>query len=130
MDSSRRNLMKLAGLSVVGLSAAPVLNAVASGGGSDTEAQPRLLPNREALTAKRWAMVVDLEKCLRDRGCTKCAEVCHKEHNVPNLADSRFNLNPEEVKKREIQSTGGAASDGAEGAASEGAESSENASGG
>ncbi len=33
----------------------------------------------------RWAMVVDLEKCLKEEGCTLCVEACHRAHNVPKF---------------------------------------------
>ena len=40
-----------------------------------------------AVTAprKRWAMVIDQQKCARAGGCTKCVEACHRVHNVPNI---------------------------------------------
>jgi molybdopterin-containing oxidoreductase family iron-sulfur binding subunit len=40
-----------------------------------------------ALTARRWAMVVDLPKCYRKEGCIKCIEACHAAHNVPKFID-------------------------------------------
>jgi Fe-S-cluster-containing dehydrogenase component len=33
----------------------------------------------------RWAMAIDLGKCLQKEGCTKCVEACHQFHNVPNF---------------------------------------------
>ena len=33
----------------------------------------------------RWAMVIDLRKCLKDRGCTDCIVACDTAHNVPHL---------------------------------------------
>ncbi|MEK7403668.1 MAG: sulfate reduction electron transfer complex DsrMKJOP subunit DsrO [Acidobacteriota bacterium] len=42
--------------------------------------------------AKRWAMVIDPQKCLKDKGCTKCIEACHKTHNVPALAEARHQV--------------------------------------
>lgn len=39
----------------------------------------------EPLTARRWAMVIDLQKCLREEGCTSCIEACHRTHNVPGF---------------------------------------------
>ena len=91
MDSSRRNLMKLAGLSVVGLSAAPVLTSWASGR-EETEAQPRLLPNSEALTAKRWGMVVDTRKINSAHDLEPIIEACNKIHNVPSLKNEKHEI--------------------------------------
>jgi Fe-S-cluster-containing dehydrogenase component len=92
MDSRRRNLMKLAGLSVVGLSAAPVLNALASGGESETAPQPRLLPNRNALTAKRWAMVVDTRKIESDSDLEPIIDACKKAHNIPTFSEKNHEI--------------------------------------
>ena len=43
---------------------------------------------RAALTARRWAMVIDARKCLKDQGCVKCIEACHRAHNVPDFSES------------------------------------------
>jgi len=40
---------------------------------------------KESLVGQRWAMVVDLRKCLQEKGCTKCMDICHKVHNVPSF---------------------------------------------
>jgi len=42
-------------------------------------------PTKESLAGQRWAMVVDLRKCLQEKGCTKCMDACHKVHNVPKF---------------------------------------------
>jgi Fe-S-cluster-containing dehydrogenase component len=44
-------------------------------------------PPAGGLTARRWAMVIDLPKCLEKEGCTKCIEACNAVHNVPQIAD-------------------------------------------
>ncbi len=44
-------------------------------------------PPPGALTAKRWAMVVDLSKCRQKEGCKDCIAACHREHNVPQIND-------------------------------------------
>ena len=38
---------------------------------------------------KRWAMVIDLKKCLVEKGCTKCIDACHKIHNVPDFENPK-----------------------------------------
>jgi molybdopterin-containing oxidoreductase family iron-sulfur binding subunit len=37
--------------------------------------------------AKRWAMVIDLGKCHKLDGCTKCIDACHRAHNVAQIRD-------------------------------------------
>lgn len=34
---------------------------------------------------KRYAMVIDLKKCVEHENCNKCIEACHKVHNVPKI---------------------------------------------
>ena len=38
---------------------------------------------------RRMAMTIDLAKCWKDRGCTRCAQACHAAHNVPQIPDRR-----------------------------------------
>jgi [DsrC]-trisulfide reductase subunit O len=38
-----------------------------------------------ALTPRRWCLVVDTQKCLRDQNCTRCLEACRSAHNVPQI---------------------------------------------
>ena len=65
MDSTRRRFLQVAGLSVLGLGVGPTIHAVGDAG------EPEYLPGPNALTAKRWAMVVDMKKCLKAKpGCT------------------------------------------------------------
>ena len=47
---------------------------------------------RAAAAPKRWAMVVDAQKCLRDRGCTKCLQACHRAHNVPQFRERNHQI--------------------------------------
>lgn len=44
-------------------------------------------------TPNRWAMVIDLEKCLQEEGCTKCIEACHQVHNVPQISEESHRIN-------------------------------------
>jgi molybdopterin-containing oxidoreductase family iron-sulfur binding subunit len=73
------SLLVLAGKKVAGSFAAAVQSKTPSPAG--------------ALTARRWAMVIDLPKCFKDEGCTRCIEACHRTHNVPE-----FNNRNHEVK--------------------------------
>ncbi|MEI7448706.1 MAG: 4Fe-4S dicluster domain-containing protein [Desulfomonile sp.] len=84
MDSTRRGFLKIAGLSVLGLGAKPVADAIAQGG------LPKVEPDPKALVGKRWAMVVDQKKCLKAKeGCKDCVVACHTVHNVPDFGNPK-----------------------------------------
>ncbi len=77
MDSGRRRFLQIAGLSVLGLGAKPVLDAIADAG-SQYSASPK------AKLGKRWAMVVDVKKSKDNPDAwKKSIEACHLTHNVP-----------------------------------------------
>lgn len=40
---------------------------------------------RAASPARRWAMVIDARKCLKEKGCDRCIQACHRAHNVPDF---------------------------------------------
>lgn len=80
MDETRRRFLKIAGLSVLGLGAKPVVDAVAAGEPTKFESDPK------ALKGKRWAMVVDQKKCAQAKeGCKDCVEACNIAHNIPQF---------------------------------------------
>jgi len=84
MDSTRRHFLKIAGLSVLGLGARPLIDAIADVG------QPKVEPNPNALVGKRWAMIVDQKKCLKAKeGCKDCVLACHRVHNVPDMPNPK-----------------------------------------
>jgi Fe-S-cluster-containing dehydrogenase component len=86
MDESRRNFLKGAGCAAIGLSGGfPLLRAAF--GSSDPHAAGA------ATSLRQWAMVIDVEKCLREDVRQACVEACHREHNVPTIPDPE-----EEVK--------------------------------
>lgn len=74
-DITRRHFVKIAGASLVGLMARPVTNLFAF----------EVVPESSPLTAKRWALAIDLKKCAEEKNCTKCIDACHKVHNVPHF---------------------------------------------
>jgi len=85
MDQSRRKFLKIAGISALGLGAKPAVDALATGG------KPAMEPIPDALTAKRWAMVVDLKK-FRESGkeaMQACIDACHSIHNVPDFGNPK-----------------------------------------
>lgn len=88
MDETRRSFLKIAGLSVLGLGAKPVADAVASSGA------PKFEKDAKAFNGKRWAMVVDQQKCLKAKdGCKDCVAACNYAHNIPE-----FNNPKDEIK--------------------------------
>ncbi|HMK36982.1 MAG TPA: 4Fe-4S dicluster domain-containing protein [Desulfomonilaceae bacterium] len=80
MENTRRRFLQIAGLSVLGFGARPVLDAVAQSN------QAQYMPGPNALVGKRWAMVVDQKKCLKAKDhCKDCVDACHRVHNVPTF---------------------------------------------
>jgi len=89
MDTNRRNFLKLGGLCALGVGAFPVVEALGKTG------LPKVMNDPQALTAKRWAMVIDLKKCWEKGrpGCKDCVLACHVTHNVPDIGNRK-----EEIK--------------------------------
>ncbi len=88
MDSTRRDFLKIAGLTALGLGAKPAADAFAAAGG------PRMTQNPQALKAKRWAMVINLKK-FKESGkeaLQRCVDACHKAHNVPDFGNPKDNI--------------------------------------
>lgn len=84
MSMNRREFLKITGIStMIGLGGI----SAASGLRNLVEAQ-QVMPNPEALKAKRWAMVVDMGKFKTDEDYQRCINACHQVHNVPNVTDN------------------------------------------
>jgi len=81
MGIDRRRFLKIAGLTVVGAGAAPWLRVLTTSGTA------HVAQDSEATSIKKWAMVIDLEKCAQQENCTDCFEACHVVHNVPKVRD-------------------------------------------
>ncbi|MCK5126200.1 MAG: 4Fe-4S dicluster domain-containing protein [candidate division Zixibacteria bacterium] len=82
MAVDRRKFLKAAGLVAFGVAASPLTSA-AQEVDSLNLIKPEELLQEKPLTAKRWAMVIDLKKCLDHENVKDCAKACHEEHNVP-----------------------------------------------
>ncbi|RJP18728.1 MAG: 4Fe-4S dicluster domain-containing protein [Candidatus Omnitrophota bacterium] len=83
MGVDRRGFFKIAGLSTLaGMAGKTSMDALAQG-------ESRFAPNPEALHGKRWAMVVDMEKCKSKEGCKDCILACHQVHNVPDFGNPK-----------------------------------------
>ena len=64
MERSRREILKLFGITALALSTPPVLNAFAAEKetGHGVEGEPYVKQGNDALKAKQWAMVIDTKK--------------------------------------------------------------------
>ena len=85
MNTSRRSFLKVAGLSAFALS-----SGMASLAGTAGAARAQIAPGRyekgeHALTAKRWAMVIDTRLFRGPEDYEPLIEACHKVHNVPHI---------------------------------------------
>jgi molybdopterin-containing oxidoreductase family iron-sulfur binding subunit len=85
MAPTRREFLKIAGASAVGLLLPPwaVLAAVPAGTPAAIPADGAL----PALKAKRWAMAINAAKCRPD--CRDCIDACHVAHNVPDFKNPK-----------------------------------------
>ncbi len=84
MSMDRRQFLKYSGIaSILGFSA-----SISSAKNLITDKQllpPQVDKNKEALSAKRWAMVVDMSKFKTDDDFKKVFDACHTMHNVPDF---------------------------------------------
>jgi Fe-S-cluster-containing dehydrogenase component len=86
MDESRRRFVKGLGLSALGVGAGfPLLE-----GARSALAQPSAgAAPGTAAGASQWAMVVDVEKCLREDVREACITACDRAHNVPHIPNPK-----------------------------------------
>ena len=91
MDSSRRRILQLLGLSSLALTARPVFNAFAKDEHME-KPQAVIKDSENALKAKQWALVIDTRQFESEADLEQMVEACHKIHNVPHLADKRHEI--------------------------------------
>jgi len=81
MAVDRRTFLKISSLTALGAAggggALLARRALAASGG--------IVPPGTALTAARWAMVIDIRKCLEGDILRRVVEACNKAHNVPDI---------------------------------------------
>ncbi|UCD16987.1 MAG: 4Fe-4S dicluster domain-containing protein, partial [Candidatus Zixiibacteriota bacterium] len=87
MGINRRGFIKLAGLTtLIGFAGKKTLGIL-------TDEAPAPVPQAiGALSAKRWAMIFDLNKCRKRTGCTDCIQICHAIHNVPDFGNPKDDI--------------------------------------
>jgi molybdopterin-containing oxidoreductase family iron-sulfur binding subunit len=81
MDKGRRDFLLLAGGALFG--SAALLHRSSLALGTDAGACPQ----------QKWALSIDIPRCIAHPGCTACRDACHLVHNVPN-----FDSVKEEIK--------------------------------
>lgn len=92
MENSRRTFLKIAGISALGLSVKPVFNAFAVSEEHGGKKEAKVIPKKGALTAKRWAMVIDTTKFKSAKELEPIIEACNKIHNIPVLENKRHEI--------------------------------------
>ncbi|MDP2862022.1 MAG: 4Fe-4S dicluster domain-containing protein [Desulfobacterales bacterium] len=92
MENSRRTFLKIAGISALGLSAKPVFNAFAVSEEHGGKKEAKVIQKKGALTAKRWAMVIDTTKFKSAKDLEPIIEACHKIHNIPVFENKRHEI--------------------------------------
>ncbi len=85
MERSRREILKLFGITALALNTPPVLNAFAAEQETmhGVEGEPYVKKGDDALKAKQWALVIDTKKFASADDVTPLVEACHRIHNVP-----------------------------------------------
>jgi len=82
MEDSRRNFLKIAGISALGLGASPVLDAFSKEQALQT---PQMIQGEKALKATHWGMVIDTRKIHSSEDLNPMIAACNKIHNIPKL---------------------------------------------
>jgi len=78
MDQSRRNFLKIVGLSLV--------SGGCTGSGFDgLPASSEMKKEADARSGRRWAMAVDISRCRQKDGCRECIDRCNTIHNIPAM---------------------------------------------
>lgn len=92
MENSRRDFLKIAGLSALSVSSGGVLNAFATSNEHDATPEPEFSKRKKALTAKRWGMVIDTRKFKSASDLEPIIEACHLIHNIPNHKEKKHEI--------------------------------------
>lgn len=101
MSMDRRQFLKITGISSI-LGFGATLASVASATHPIFKPglhPPQVEPNKEALKAKRWAMVVDMSKFKSEDDFKRTIDACHHTHNVPDFRNPDGSVD----KKNEIK---------------------------
>ncbi|MFC1678989.1 sulfate reduction electron transfer complex DsrMKJOP subunit DsrO [Elusimicrobiota bacterium] len=88
----RKGFLQLIGATAAAGLAAKVDAFAALGGKGAAHASKGHSKRTPTTSGNRWAMAIDLGKCVREKGCTRCMEACHATHNVPELPDAKHEV--------------------------------------
>jgi len=83
----RRMFLKIMALAPLGAAGGRLAAA-----GLEAVDAAELVPPGEPLRAGRWAMVVDIPKCLETPRCDRCIRACHEAHNVPAFDEKKYEV--------------------------------------
>lgn len=86
MEKSRREFLKIAGITILGVGAGSLINGISVSSAAESGHEPGVdfFRGKNALKAKRWGMVVDTRK-LTDEICESMEAVCRRIHNIPDF---------------------------------------------
>lgn len=82
MKNSRRQFLKIASLSLLGVTGSCLLQKT---GVAAQSQQLEYAPSPTKLQAKRWGMVIDTRKFTTPESFKNVIAACHQEHNVPDI---------------------------------------------
>jgi Fe-S-cluster-containing dehydrogenase component len=91
MDSSRRRILQLLGVSALALTTKPVFNALAKEEMA-AEAEAEFIVGPKALKAKQWAMVIDTRRFESESDLAPLIEACNQAHNVPIFQNKQHEI--------------------------------------
>ena len=77
MKITRKEFLRITGLSVAGAGAAKLVRAIGVAG----PAPP------SSVSAKRWGMVIDFQRCRPGDDCDDCIKACRLAHNIPEIPE-------------------------------------------
>jgi len=95
MENNRRSFLKFAGVSVLGLGSLSLLDGLTSedviASSGQASAEETYKKTKNALTAKRWGMVIDTRK-LTGGICHKMEKACREAHNIPEHENKKHEI--------------------------------------
>jgi molybdopterin-containing oxidoreductase family iron-sulfur binding subunit len=83
MKITRKDFLRLSGLSILAAGAKQAVRAVECGSAAACGASPQPV---------RWGLVVDLKKCREKDSCNACIRACNAAHNVPQFNDRQHEV--------------------------------------
>lgn len=93
MGIDRRDFLKIAGISALGLAVKPIIDSLSGAElPKKTSSKAGTLVKRklEDSTGTQWGMVINLRKCPAD--CKDCIDACNRAHNVPEIDNPKKDI--------------------------------------